>query len=110
MIQAVMVLDRGGLLKSCRVSGHGGAGRRGSDVVCAAVSVLIRTAVQVLSGREGISLRGAVPGRGDFWIETDSAAGAREFLAGAGAFLAEGLLSVAREFPDHCRVIIERVE
>ena len=102
-----MVLDGAGLLKSCRVSGHAGAGKRGEDIVCAAVSVLTRTIVRVLAGREGITVRGGIPERGDFWMEAEYSPEGREFLSAAGAFLIEGLLSVSAEFPDHCKVIFQ---
>ena len=103
-----MAVDKAGLLGSCRVSGHAGAGKRGSDIVCAAVSVLTRTFIRVLSGREGVKLRGSIPEQGNFWVETEYTPEGREFLAGAGAFLIEGLLSVSAEFPDYCKVTIER--
>ena len=108
MIQAEIVLDKSGLLKSCRVQGHAGAGKKGSDIVCAAVSVLTRTIVQVLSGRQGITIRGDIPGQGNFLMETEYTPEGREFLSAAGAFLVEGLLSVSAEFPNFCKVTIER--
>ena len=108
MIQVDMVLDEAGLLRSCRVHGHAGAGKKGGDIVCAAVSVLTRTIIRVLSGRKGITIRGSIPGQGNFRMEADYTEEGREFLAAAGAFLSEGLISVAGEFPDNCSVNIER--
>ena len=103
-----MVLDEAGLLRFCRVSGHAGAGKRGGDVVCAAVSVLTRTIIRVLSERKGISIRGSIPEQGNFQMEAEYTPEAKEFLSAAGAFLIEGLLSVSEEFPDFCKVNIER--
>ena len=108
MIQADVVLDEAGLLRSCQVSGHAGAGKRGSDIVCAAVSVLTRTIIRVLSERKGITIRGSFPERGNFSMEAEYTPEGREFLAAAGAFLIEGLNSVSEEFPEYCKVIIER--
>jgi len=108
MIQVDVVLDGAGLLSSCRVSGHAGAGKRGGDIVCAAVSVLTRTLIRVLAGREDVKLRGSIPEQGNFWMEAEYTPEGREFLAAAGAFLIEGLLSVSAEFPDYCKVIMER--
>ena len=108
MIQAELVLDEAGLLRSCRVQGHAGAGLRGEDIVCAAVSVLTRTIVRVLSGRKGVTIRGSIPEQGNFMMEADYSPEAREFLDAAGSFLIEGLMSVSAEFPDYCRVNIER--
>ena len=108
MIKADLVLDEAGLLRSCCVQGHAGAAVRGNDIVCAAVSVLTRTIIRILSNRKDITIRGSIPEQGNFRMETDYAPEGREFLAAAGAFLTEGLLSVSAEFPDNCRVIIER--
>jgi len=108
MIEVDMILNEAGLLRSCRVSGHAGAGKRGGDIVCAAVSVLTRTTIRVLSGREGIKIRGNVPEPGNFYLEAEYSPEGRDFLAAAGTFLIEGLLSVFEEFPDNCRVNIER--
>jgi uncharacterized protein YsxB (DUF464 family) len=102
VIRIDAALDEGGLLKSCRIEGHAGSGPPGYDIVCAAVSVLARTALAVLSGREGVSVRGEAPERGSFTLETACAEGERVFLSAAGAFLLEGLGSVAREYPDYC--------
>jgi uncharacterized protein YsxB (DUF464 family) len=108
VITVEAVLDEGGVLKSCRVSGHAGAGKRGSDIVCAAVSVLIRTALRTLAGRDGITVKGEAPERGVLWMEAEYTPEGREFLSAAGAFLVEGLSSVAGEFPEHCKVTLLR--
>jgi uncharacterized protein YsxB (DUF464 family) len=100
------VLDGAGILASCRVHGHAGAGKRGGDIVCAAVSVLLRAACRTLSGRKGITVRGEAPERGVLWIEADYTAEGRDFLFAAGAYLLEGLSSVAEEYPNHCTLSI----
>jgi uncharacterized protein YsxB (DUF464 family) len=107
MIEIEVVLDREGVLRACKVSGHAGAGSSGTDIVCAAVSVLTRSALRVLSGREGIVVRGDAPEPGLLRMEADYSAGGKDFLAAAGEFLLEGLKSVAEEFPGYCRLQIE---
>jgi len=101
-------LDQAGLLRVCRVRGHAGAGKRGYDIVCAAVSVLTRATIRVLSGRKGITIRGSTPEQGNFYLEAEYTPEGREFLDAAGAFLMEGLLSIADEFPEYCKVTVER--
>ncbi|MDR0999070.1 MAG: ribosomal-processing cysteine protease Prp [Treponema sp.] len=108
MLRIKADLDRAGLLRACRVEGHAGAGLKGTDIVCAAVSVLVRTALRTLSGRKGITVRGCAPERGLLWMETDYTEEGRGFLAAAGAFLIEGLMSVSEDFPDYCRIDIHR--
>jgi uncharacterized protein YsxB (DUF464 family) len=104
MIEIDAVFDEAGLLRSCKVRGHAKAGPKGGDIVCAAVTVLTRTALRVLSGREGITLRGNAPRRGVMSIETDYTAEGRAFLSAAGTFLMTGLASVSEEYPDYCRM------
>ena len=106
MIEIEAVLDDDGVLRTCNASGHAGAGRTGSDIVCAAVSVLMRTALSVLSGRKGISISGGAPERGRLWLEAGYEAEGRDFLFAAGVFLIEGLMSVAQEHPDNCKLNI----
>ena len=107
MIRAELVREQG-LLKSCFISGHAGAGPKGDDIVCAAVSVLARTAFKVLSEKSDIMIHGENPERGKFWMEIGARSTESEyFLAAVGIFLEEGLLSVSREFPNFCTVSIE---
>ncbi|MDR2758940.1 MAG: ribosomal-processing cysteine protease Prp [Spirochaetaceae bacterium] len=110
MITIDVVLDVEGLLKSCKVTGHAGAGPKGSDIVCAAVSILTKTALKTLTGREGIIVRvpAGVPERGRFGMETDYTGKGRDFLAAAGAFLTEGLVSVSEAYPGYCIMNIHK--
>ena len=108
MIDIEAVLDENGVLSSCKACGHAGAGKTGSDIVCAAVSVLIRTAVRALSNREGITVRYDAPEPGLFFLEADYKAEGRDFLFAAGVFLIEGLAPVAEEYPNNCKLKIRR--
>jgi uncharacterized protein YsxB (DUF464 family) len=106
LIEIEVVVDQAGLLRACTVLGHAGAGKAGADIVCAAVSVLTRTAIRTLSNRKGISLRAGAPERGRWWMEADYTAEGKEFLSAAGLFLTEGLASVAGDFPCYCTLTI----
>jgi len=106
MIEVEAVLDKDGVLKTCKACGHAKAGKSGSDIVCAAVSVLLRTAILTLSGRKGITVRSGVPEKGELWLETDYEAEGKDFLFAAGEYLMCGLASVAQEFPKNCKLTI----
>jgi uncharacterized protein YsxB (DUF464 family) len=108
LIEIEAVLDADGTLRACKASGHAGAGKKGTDIVCAAVSVLMRTALGVLSNREGITVRGGAPEPGFLWLEAEYTAEGKEFLSAAGVFLIEGLRSVAQEYPENCKLHIRR--
>ena len=107
MVEIEAVLEADGTLRACKASGHAGAGKAGTDIVCAAVSVLMRTALNVLSGRKGITVRGGAPEKGLLWLEADYDADGRDFLFAAGVFLIEGLKSVAQEYPKNCKLTIK---
>jgi hypothetical protein len=108
LIEIEAVLEKDGILRACKASGHAGAGKAGTDIVCAAVSVLIRTAFNTLSNRKGITVRYGAPEKGQFWLEADYDAEGKDFLFAAGEFLINGLLSVAREYPENCKFNIVR--
>ena len=110
MVTIKAVLDKDGILRSCKASGHAGAGRAGSDIVCAAVSVLLRTAADTLSGREGINVRCDAPEPGFLNMETEYTAEGKDFLFAAGEFLMNGLKSVAEEFPKNCKLAVRRTK
>jgi uncharacterized protein YsxB (DUF464 family) len=108
MIEIEAVLDESGVLRACKTTGHAGAGPTGTDIVCAAVSVLLRTAVRALSGREGITVRCDAPKPGFLFLEADYTAEGKDFLFAAGVFLIEGLASVVEEYPQYCTLTIRR--
>jgi uncharacterized protein len=108
VIEIEAVLDDDGVLRTCTAEGHAKAGKSGTDIVCAAVSVLMRTALSVLSNRVGITVRGGAPKPGQMWLEAEYNADGMEFLSAAGGFLLEGLRSVAEEFPKNCKLDIRR--
>jgi len=109
VIEIEAVLEEDGTLRACKASGHAGAGKTGTDIVCAAVSVLMRTALTTLSDRKGITIRGGAPAPGQLWLEADYNKEGKDFLFAAGVFLIEGLKSVAQEFPKNCELNIRRI-
>jgi uncharacterized protein YsxB (DUF464 family) len=109
LVEIEAVLEDDGTLRACKASGHAGAGKAGTDIVCAAISVLMRTALSVLSGRKGITVRGGAPEKGRLWLEADYDAEGRDFLFAAGVFLIEGLKSVAQEYPKNIKLSIRRL-
>jgi uncharacterized protein YsxB (DUF464 family) len=98
-----------GLLHSCFIRGHAKAGPKGQDIVCAAVSILAKTAWQTLSVRKGVTVLGKAAKRGEFSLEVIAYERQELFLAGISAFLMEGLESVVREYPENCKMTIINV-
>ncbi|MDR2898313.1 MAG: ribosomal-processing cysteine protease Prp [Spirochaetaceae bacterium] len=112
MIHAELRFFAEGGLSFCDVAGHGMSGNPGTDIVCAAVTVLVRTTAALLSGRDDISLTIKTAGRGSLGFRVEKSAELREaslrsFLVYAGEFLREGLCSLETEFPNSVRVRTE---
>jgi len=110
VIKIEAVVENDGTLRACKAEGHADMGKTGKDIVCAAVSVLMRTAYSVLSGKEGITVHGGAPKKGTMWLEADYNAESKEFLFAAGVFLIEGLRSVAQEYPKNCKLTISKMK
>ena len=106
MINIDIVLDKTNNLYSCKAKGHAGAGKTGTDIVCAAVAVLMRTAIIVLSDRHGIKIQSDAPEPGHVWLKTEYTSQGSDFLFAVKEFLITGLSSVAEEFPDKCELVI----
>lgn len=102
MIQVELVFGMDGVLLSCDAQGHAGFAERGSDIVCAAVTVLVRTAITVLSDKPNISMTVQLPERGKLAFQVlDYDSSQKERLIIAGQFLKNGLMSVQKEYPQY---------
>jgi uncharacterized protein YsxB (DUF464 family) len=108
VIRARIVLDERDTLRSFSASGHAERFSRGRDIVCAAFSVLARTAYKALGALPGIELRGEAEEPGALDFEVLSLASGAERAAGIADFLLTGLGDLAREYPDAVALTIER--
>lgn len=64
----ILLVKKEGELR-CSASGHAGFAEKGSDIACAAVTVLLRTAMQALCGDSQIEFASAVPARSESSLE-----------------------------------------
>jgi uncharacterized protein len=108
VIRARLSLDADGAIAAFRASGHAERGPRGVDIVCAAFSVLARTAYRCLEALPGIALQGEAERPGSLDFSVTEPALDRERAAGIAVFLATGLGDLARDYPDAVAVTIER--
>ena len=102
MTVVTLSCGKSGAFINCKANGHAGFSQRGSDIVCAAISVLLRTAMQVLSHNENVSLNFEAPERGSmsFSIEAKTENLETETqLKCIGDFLRTGILALTKEFP-----------
>lgn len=111
MIDVLLVCGRDGSIKSCNASGHAGFAAKGKDIVCAAVSSLLRTAVQVLERTDGAVIETEIPSRGNlaFSVEDCGGSGNTERLVCTADFIREGINALSTEYP-RCVQLREQTE
>jgi hypothetical protein len=110
LIDIVGVLDKDGVLNSCRVRGLVEVSKkfRKGTPYYGHVMVLLQHTVDLLSGKKGITVRYENPEPGLLFLEVEHTAEGRDFLVSAGEFLVGGLKSVAETCRDNCRLSIRR--
>ena len=105
MTTVTLVCGRDGAIRSCVAEGHAGFAAKGYDIVCAAVTVLIRTAMQTLSQTDGVTMQANVTERGKLaFAVTEAAEGKTERLACIADFLDCGVQSLQSEYPQFIRL------
>lgn len=100
MTTITLVCGSDGALRSCRAEGHAGFAAKGYDIVCAAVTILMRTALQTLSETEGVVIHTDATERGVISFEVVQAAEEKtERLVCMSEFLEHGFCSLQSEYP-----------
>lgn len=100
MITAAAVVDSSSRLVKLDVDGHAGYGAEGYDIVCSAVTVLVRTAGRILLSQPERICDFESAERGSFKLYvygTDE--GKRDWMRGITDFLLNGLSDLEREYP-----------
>lgn len=104
MTSITLSYGKNGVIKKCQANGHANFSKKGTDIVCAAVTVLIRTAMQVLSHNEDVLLIADASARGNisFSVEAKTESPETEAqLKCIGDFLRTGILALTKEFPEN---------
>jgi len=108
VLQVTITRDSSGRLKSCSAEGHAGFDRRGSDIVCAAVSSAIRTVQSLLDEDLGVNIETILPDRGVLafrikaFEETESC-----FLEHCADFLIRSIQLTEQEFPNNVKLRVQ---
>lgn len=109
MIEVRARLGADGVLRRVDSSGHAGTDGGGRDLVCAAASVLLRTAYEALAQVSGTRVEGSAPEPGRLWFSLrEFQPGDTDRLRGIGDFLLTGLSGLEREHPGALKLTTER--
>lgn len=105
MTVVTLSCGKNGVLK-CEANGHADFSKRGTDVVCAAITILIRTAMQVLSHTDDVFLTADTSTRGNLAFTAEAKAEnpkAEIRLEYAADFIRNGIKSLEKEFPENVK-------
>jgi uncharacterized protein YsxB (DUF464 family) len=109
LVTVALELEADGCLAGFMADGHAG-GPPGTNIACAAVTALLRTAARTVSGA-GLAAGGGAESPGAMRLAVGPAAGSRrDWLRGVTDTLLRGLADVAAEAPGEVEVRITRVE
>jgi uncharacterized protein YsxB (DUF464 family) len=106
VIEIRVRLDKLECLQAFRASGHARAAGAGEDIVCAAVTVLLRTCARLLSDREKRSVVVKAPEPGELSLVLEPPPERIEWLRGVTDFLLAGIAGLQSEYPDRLTVHI----
>ncbi|MBQ0052349.1 MAG: ribosomal-processing cysteine protease Prp [Treponema sp.] len=104
MTTITLSCGKNGVLKNCKANGHAGFSKKGTDIVCAAVTVLLRTAMEVLSHTENVSLIADASARGNlaFSVEVNGESLETEArLKCTADFIRDGIKRISTEYPEN---------
>ena len=109
MTKILLQRTSSGELLSCSAKGHAGYAGSGSDIVCSAISILMRTVLQVLSELKNLNLDVSVK-KGDieFSVKNYSLSLSDELKAKlkySGDFLEKGFSSISKEYPEYVKFV-----
>lgn len=107
MIEIRVRLDEHGCLREFRACGHARLSRAGEDILCAAVTVLLRTCARLLGSRLGQTAADA-PEPGEMTLVLEASPPERiEWLRGITDFLLAGVAGLQKDYPDRLTVNID---
>ncbi len=122
MIIVELSCSSSGAVKKCQVNGHARFAKKGNDIVCAAVTVLLRTACALLSSlcekcekEERVCFKSEANRRGELSFCVDFENGeisplVEERLRCIADFIRMGIESLQKEFPENVFLKVHCIE
>ena len=105
MTRVVLVRCKTGEFVRLNAEGHSGYGPKGTDIVCSALTVLLRTVMEVLENTEGLDLETEFPSPGILAFQVKGfQVGNLEKLRFSAEILSRGLKDLQEEFPENVQL------
>jgi hypothetical protein len=97
-------------LRCVTADGHAEHGVHGSDIVCAAVTTLLRTTASLLDERRDVLIMGEARSPGSMNLTVEKVEPyLSEWMEGVTDFFLYGLRMIEREYPERIRLILKHV-
>ncbi len=114
MVKIRIVSDKEGLFSSLEASGHAGKSENGSDLVCAAITVLLKTAVLSLTSAQekskSLQITVRAEEKGELFLKVEKFSEADFYrLKYLLEFLTIGLVAIEAEHSDSLDLDIESI-
>jgi len=107
-VAILISLDQNGVLRSIQADGHAGTTAAGANIVCAAITILLRSVFESWARYPGITLEGRAPAAGSLGFSLKSFDPAQACaLRAVTEVLLTGLGSLQREYPSVLTLHIE---
>lgn len=105
MISVTVVLSEEGAIAELMADGHAGAARKGSDIVCSAFTILLRTFARTVEAAPGVAwaVEGDEPGRFHLAVTGVGPAVVEQYRGWCG-FLLRGLEDLRGDAPREIRI------
>lgn len=112
MINILLVKGAFQEFRYAEASGHAGFAEKGYDIVCASVTILLKTAVLSLKNKEnscsGLKIKAKAEQTGELTLEVLRCSERDySYLAALADFLLTGLSSICREYPSHVNLKVK---
>lgn len=112
MIEVRVVIDGDACLSSLTVSGHASpdGGFAGDNVICGAVTAIVRACAEAISERSTIRATGAAALPGELRVDVqDRPAGDTDWMRGVTSVILTGVGRIARDAPNDVELIQETI-
>jgi len=105
MTDILLVCSKEGCFKSVKASGHAGFAKKGKDIVCAAETIVLRTAMEILEDTKGVVVNADVASRGNLAFSVEvSECSSKERLICTADFIRKAIKSLSEEYPEYVQL------
>ncbi|MBP3607261.1 MAG: ribosomal-processing cysteine protease Prp [Treponema sp.] len=107
MVLVTLSTGKNGVLNECKANGHACFSKKGEDIVCSAVTILLRTVLEYLSQMENVTVIADTSSRGNlaFRVEVQKDSSVVDCqLKCMAEFIRIGIKSLSNEFPENVQL------